>query len=93
MNRIELKFDKSDTRLAGFPYGKMIYDKQVKDNINYDDKIMIVFPTQIEKIASSFVQGFFAEIVKNIGYAGIEKQVDIVAGTPELVYSIKKNIY
>lgn len=93
MNKIELKFNKADTRLAGFPYGRKIFDEQVENKINYNDKITIIFPDQIEKIASSFVQGFFAEIVKNIGYSGIERQVEISARTPELISNIKKNIY
>ncbi len=93
MKKIELKFEKSDTRLAGFPYGRAVYDQQVKNIIDYNSETTIVFPVQIEKVASSFVQGFFADIIKKIGYAGLERQIKIVAGTPELVNSIKKNIY
>ena len=61
--------------------------------IDYNSETTIVFPVQIEKVASSFVQGFFADIIKKIGYAGLERQIKIVAGTPELVNSIKKIIY
>ena len=69
-NRIELKFEKANTRLAGNDYGREIYIAQVKDKVNYDDIIYIVFPDQIVNIASSFVQGFFEEIVKKVGKLG-----------------------
>ena len=55
MKTINLQFPKSETRLAGFPYGEAVYNEQVKDIITFEDKIEIVFPNQIEKVASSFV--------------------------------------
>lgn len=93
MTKINLEFSKSETRLAGFPYGETIYNDQVKGNISFDDKIEIVFPDQIEKVASSFVQGFFSAMVSVIGYSGIKQQVKIVTGTPKLTDFIWKNLY
>lgn len=93
MTKINLEFPKSETRLAGFPYGETVYDEQVKDKISYDEEIEIVFPNQIEKVASSFVQGFFAAIVAAIGYKGVEEQVVITSGSDILTASIRKNIY
>ena len=93
MNRIELNFNKSTTSLAGFPYGETIYHKQVENKVVFGEPITIVFPKQIERIASSFVQGIFSEFVDAIGYEGVEKQVTILSGTEELTESIKKNIY
>lgn len=93
MKRIELNFDKSTTRLAGFPYGEQIYQEQVKNQVDFAQSVTIVFPKQIERIASSFVQGFFSAFVNEIGYQGIEDKVTIEAGTEELIKSIKKNIF
>ena len=37
MKKIDLVFDKATTRLAGNPYGKNEFQKQVKDLIDYND--------------------------------------------------------
>lgn len=79
MRRIELVFQKAITRLTGNPYGREIFEKQVKNIIDYDDKIEIIFPKQIIMISSSFVQGFFDEMVSEIGLAEVEKNVSIIA--------------
>ena len=93
MVKISLEFPKSETRLAGFPYGESVYSEQAKGKISFEGEIEIVFPNQIEKVASSFVQGFFAEIVAAIGYKGIEEQVIIISRNDSLTASIRKNIY
>ena len=56
-------------------------------------QIEIVFPKQIEKVASSFVQGFFSELVSKIGYIGIDQKVTIVSSSSRLSDTIRKNIY
>lgn len=93
MNSVKLNFKKSETRLAGFPFGKKIYNEQVKDNISLDDDVTIEFPKQIEKVASSFVQGFFSDIINKLGYIGVDEKITIKAGTEKLEDEIKKNIY
>lgn len=93
MNTINLMFDKSETRLAGFPYGEAVFKSQVEDKINYSEEINIIFPDNIEKIASSFIQGFFSKIIQNIGYTGFEKNVHIHCSSEELKQYIRKNIY
>ena len=49
MTTINLEFPKSETRLAGFPYGENVYQSQAKEKISFDEKITIIFPDQIEK--------------------------------------------
>lgn len=93
MERFELEFNKAETSLAGFPYGRAIYEHQVKDKINLSEKTEIVFPAQIERVASSFVQGFFADLVEKIGYIGIEKNITIRASSEKLAKTIRDNIY
>lgn len=91
-NRIELKFEKANTRLAGNDYGREIYIAQVKDKVNYDDIIYIVFPDQIVNIASSFVQGFFEEIVKKVGKLGIGTRVVVIAKNVDVEKVIISNL-
>ncbi len=94
MTTINLKFEKSVTRLAGFPFGQVTYKNQVKEFIKLDGTIYeIVFPYQIEKVASSFVQGFFEELINSIGYDEIDKIFMIKASSEKLERNIKENIY
>lgn len=91
-NLIELTFDKSITRLAGYDYGKSIYEKQVPRDINLEEKIIIIFPENIVKLASSFIQGFFSELVEKIGISGIEKNVIIQSANPNMHKEIIDNL-
>lgn len=95
MKTVELVFDKSQTRLAGFPFGEITYKEQVQNIVNESgyEQIKIIFPKQIEKVASSFVQGFFSELINTIGYDKIEKQFMIEASNQELAQRILQNIY
>lgn len=92
--RIILNFDKTTSRLAGNPYGKEVYHSQVKDKyIDYSEPLVVVFPDNIKKVASSFVQGFFTELVSKIGYEGIEEKVTIKAGSPKIAEDILGRIH
>lgn len=92
-NIINLKFDKATTRLAGNPYGKDEFKEQVKEKINYNQMNVIRFPDNIEKIASSFTQGFFSEIINKVGYEGFKNVITVEAKTPKLVNEILEDIY
>lgn len=91
-NIIELQVDKALTGLAGYDYGKKIYNEQVKCNIDFTKGITVIFPNNIQRIASSFVQGFFEDFVKQIGLSGIEKNVTIEASSEKLKNSIIRNL-
>ena len=73
---INLNFSKDLTKLAGNKFGRTTYEQQVKDNINLDNYIVFVLPDRITRIASSFVQGFFNDIIKQIGFSGIEEMIE-----------------
>jgi hypothetical protein len=90
--KIVLQFDKALTRLAGNEFGKSVFDTQVKDKIDYTQQTEIVFPDQIVAIASSFVQGFFDEIIKNVGILGIGRRVLVVAPSIDVQEKIIKNL-
>ena len=90
---ITLTFDKTITRLAGYPFGKNIYNQQVKDQIDFENGTCIVFPEQIVRIASSFVQGFFEEIVKVVSVSEVGRKIDIKCNGDELRNSIINDLY
>ena len=56
--QIKLNIRRDITKLAGNKYGKVIYQTQVRDNINLDEEVVFIIPEQIDRAASSFVQGF-----------------------------------
>lgn len=92
-NLINLSFDKSTSRLAGNPYGKSVYKEQLKDNLDFQKVNVIVFPDNIEKVASSFIQGLFEEIVEEIGYSGVEEKIQIKAKDKVLENQIYEDLF
>lgn len=77
-NCIELIFEnKTLDSIAGFDYGKEIYDTQVKNKFIEGDINTIVFPSSIERIAMSFIQGFSKELIKNIGRTRFLEEIKI----------------
>ncbi|MCI6429373.1 MAG: hypothetical protein MSA72_00550 [Lachnospiraceae bacterium] len=91
-NTFELKFNKADTSVAGYPFGEKTFKEQVEGKIDYTQDITIIFPDNIKMVASSFIQGFFASIIQNIGLRGVEEFVTIKSSSERLSEKIKKNI-
>lgn len=92
--KVNLIFDKTTSRLAGNPYGKEMYHAQVEDKYkDYSEELIIVFPDNIKKVASSFVQGFFTALVSEIGYEGIAEKVTVKAESDELAKEIMERIH
>ncbi len=92
--RIKLSFsDKTVTRLAYYPYGKQIYEEQIKPYINFSDEVTcIIFPNHIVKLASSFVQGFFEDIIEHLGYDAIGTKIIIESANESLKKSVFENL-
>lgn len=90
--KIILNFEKSLMGLAGYQFGIKTYQEQVKNKIQFDDEIVIVFPENIQRIASSFIQGFFEDVVKEIGISGIEERVSIISSKKNMKESIISNL-
>ena len=72
---IKLVFPKDLAKLAGNRFGRTTYETQVKGKINFNSQVVFVFPEGIDRIASSFVQGFFDEIMMNLGLSGIKEKI------------------
>ncbi len=92
-NEIHLTFDRGLTSLAGYDYGREVYDSQVKGKVNLNKGFVIGFPDQITNVAYSFVQGFFKEIVDAIGLMETEKRVTIVSKNELHDMIMKKLLY
>ena len=90
---IFLTFEKSETGLGGFPTGEKAWNTQVENLFERDKLNIIVFPDQIERITSSFTQGFFKELVKEIGFEGVEKHVKIKARTEKLAENVMADLF
>ena len=58
-NHIELIFPKTITNLAGNRFGKDVYIEQIEKKLDINKKNIIVFPVEIEDIASSFIEGIY----------------------------------
>ena len=78
-NKIILHFDDNTIGLAGYEYGQQIYELQVKDNIDISQKFYIEIPSNIQFAASSFVQGFFSQIIEQIGLSLTEERAEIIS--------------
>lgn len=92
-NYIKLSFNNTITRLAGYPFGKAVFEEQVANNVDYENTpIIIEFPDQIIKSASSFTQGFFEVLIEKFGYNSIGNQIIIKSKNKSLIESIKNNL-
>lgn len=91
-NIIKLEFDKTMSGLAGNDYGYEEYKKQIMNKFDYTKINTIIFPEHIKKVAISFVQGMFTEILKVIDKNEIEKYVIIKSSSEQLTNKIISNI-
>lgn len=91
-NMIDLKFDKSISVLAGNEYGYEEYKKQIQEKFDINKINLITFPDNIKKIAISFVQGMFRDILNQIDKNELEKYIEIKSSSEELTEKIINNI-
>lgn len=91
-NRIVLSFDRTLYGLADYDFGLETYANQVAGKLDFSQPITIVFPDNIQLIASSFTQGFFKEIKQKIGLEGIQNQVTILSAKENMKETIMNNL-
>lgn len=77
MNKIELKFNKTLSSIAGYELGEEIYNTQVKDFYKKGEENIIVFPKEIERVAISFIQGFIAGLIEEVGYTNMLNELKV----------------
>lgn len=83
-NKVILHLKNDTISLAGYEYGKQIYEAQVKDKIDINKEFYIEIPSNIQFVASSFVQGFFSEIIEKIGLYSTEQNAKILSKNSKL---------
>lgn len=66
-NKIILKFEKTTTNLAGNRFGNAVFCEQVKPKIKEDTVNIVIFPFEIQDIASSFIEGLYKELGEKYG--------------------------
>lgn len=91
-NIIELKFDKTISGLAGNDFGYEEFKKQIRDKFDYTTNNIIIFPGTIQKVAISFIQGMFKDILEKIDKNIIENYVTIKSSSEQLTKKIVDNI-
>ena len=91
MKCIYLVFPEGKTRLVGYNYGKNIYNMQLKGEISPDEITYIVFPEQIEKVSSSFLEGLFEDIFNQFGYKVAGDKVRVETKNESLKNSMLMN--
>lgn len=92
---IKLEFNSDTFGLAGFPYGEEIFNEQILPKISdfeESDMITIVFPPQIERVASSFVQGLFNGFFNTFKVEWVENNIAIKAATDDLAKDIQQKV-
>lgn len=91
-NSITLEFEKTLVGLAGYPFGEATFEKFGKGKVDENKKIEVVIPARIEKVASSFVQGFFSEWIDKYGVEWIRRNVDVSTPNREVKQSVYENL-
>lgn len=92
-NSVELSFDKTLVSLAGYKYGKETYEQQVKGRVLEEEVIEIIFPDNITRAASSFVQGFFSEWMEKYTLEEIPEKIHIITTNKSLCKSIYSDLF
>ncbi len=90
--KIELSFDKLINNLAGNRFGREIYQSQAKAQIVLDGKNLILLPSQVEDIASSFIQGFYSELSEKYGREQALKIMEFQSENPYVKEKIAESI-
>lgn len=87
--KIYLKFDKTLSGLAGFDYGYKIYCEQALGH----DFDTIVFPKEIELVATSFTQGFFRDLMEKYGADYVREHYRIESENERVKAKVTGDIY
>lgn len=94
VNGFRIKVDPKITVLAGFEYGREIWNTQCASNNNVDvnQDYYLILPAQIEGVAPSFVNGFFESIVEKIGAKNAAERLRVILVNRALEEDVKENI-
>ena len=77
MKTIKLIFNGSLSSLCGNPFGKKVFDDQVKKYMSDDDQIKVIIPDSIDSVSMSFAQGFVSFVAEKYGMPNVTKHLII----------------
>ena len=89
--RIVLRIPKDLTKLAGNKFGGKVYE-EIKNEIDINNELVFVLPDSIDRVASSFVQGFFDDLYKKLGYKGVAEKVEFETTIENFKDFVLKNL-
>lgn len=95
MKKVELKFPNDLTKLVGNSFGRKTYEKQVATQIvdnQLNEIITIEFPQRIDRVSSSFIQGFFDEPIKKFGIEGVKTKFDFISSIKDFKQFVIDNL-
>lgn len=92
MSKISISLPPTVKSLTYNPFGKKIYSDQVKEHVDLSGMNEIVFPNQVEKASSSFVQGFFADVIDTMGIEAVDAHFKIISPNDKLVECFKEGL-
>lgn len=90
--KITLEFSKDIIKLAGNEFGNETYKEQAMGKANFELPVTIVFHERIVKVATSFIQGFFEDIVKQIGITGVARNIEFETSIPNFKQFVLNNL-
>ena len=91
-NRIILQFEKTMTNLAGDRMGNKVYKEKVAPELDENSTNVVVFPSVIEDIASSFIEGMYKELGEKYGKGAARQIMILEAENEETNEKIKESI-
>lgn len=91
-NNIELVFDKMITNLAGNRFGKNVYMEQIEKKIDVNKKNIVIIPSEIEDIASSFIEGIYKMLGEKYGKPNAVQIMELLAKNEETQEKIENSI-
>ena len=91
-NIVVLNFKENIVMLAGYEYGVQIYEQQGK-KIDFQKSFTVVFPDSIVGVASSFVQGFFAEAKRTVGIENLKQRLNVKCKNEMIANKIMSKLY
>lgn len=92
MKIINLIFDGSMTRVAGNPFGRKVYNEQIKDQMDLSTKNKIVFPDTVNGVSISFVQGLMYEIVTERGRSYFKNHFELFSNNEKLNDKLQRSV-
>lgn len=85
---ITIKVSSKLVGLCGKENGRFIFEQQIRhqlfDDIEKENSFIIIFPEHVKMISSSFVDGMFEELLKDIGLGDLEKRLSVESSIPNL---------